>query len=290
MGKLHSMTGFGRVEADAPDGRIEIEIRSVNHRYLDLSFRLPEGFRPLEQELRELVSANIKRGKVDVTVTFTAGNDASHAPQLNLARVDEVVTQVEAIAGRMQNPAAVSPIALMRIPGVLEEQSIDIEANLAATRDAVRDATGHLRIARASEGAKVRAMLEERCVDIEKIVAAVKQRLPEVLKEMRAKLEQRVETLSAQVDPERLEQEIAILAQKLDVAEELDRLIAHIAEVRSGFDSDQPVGRRLDFLMQELNREANTLGSKSADTETTQAAVDLKVLIEQMREQVQNVE
>jgi uncharacterized protein (TIGR00255 family) len=290
MGKLHSMTGFGRVEADAPDGRIEIEIRSVNHRYLDLSFRLPEGFRPLEQELRELVSANIKRGKVDVTVTFTAGKDASHTPQLNLARVDEVVTQVEAIAGRMQNPAAVSPIALMRIPGVLEEQSIDIEANLAATRDAVRDATGDLRIARASEGAKVRAMLEERCVDIEKIVAAVKQRLPEVLKEMRAKLEQRVETLSAQVDPERLEQEIAILAQKLDVAEELDRLIAHIAEVRSGFDSDQPVGRRLDFLMQELNREANTLGSKSADTETTQAAVDLKVLIEQMREQVQNVE
>jgi uncharacterized protein (TIGR00255 family) len=290
MGKLHSMTGFGRVEADAPDGRIEIEIRSVNHRYLDLSFRLPEGFRPLEQELRELVSANIKRGKVDVTVTFTAGNDASHTPQLNLARVDEVVTQVEAIAGRMQNPAAVSPIALMRIPGVLEEQSIDIEANLAATRDAVRDATGDLRIARASEGAKVRAMLEERCVDIEKIVAAVKQRLPEVLKEMRAKLEQRVESLSAQVDPERLEQEIAILAQKLDVAEELDRLIAHIAEVRSGFDSDQPVGRRLDFLMQELNREANTLGSKSADTATTQAAVDLKVLIEQMREQVQNVE
>jgi uncharacterized protein (TIGR00255 family) len=284
------MTGFGRVEADAPDGRIEIEIRSVNHRYLDLSFRLPEGFRPLEQELRELVSANIKRGKVDVTVTFTAGKDASHTPQLNLARVDEVVTQVEAIAGRMQNPAAVSPIALMRIPGVLEEQSIDIEANLAATRDAVRDATGDLRIARASEGAKVRAMLEERCVDIEKIVAAVKQRLPEVLKGMRAKLEQRVETLSAQVDPERLEQEIAILAQKLDVAEELDRLIAHIAEVRSGFDSDQPVGRRLDFLMQELNREANTLGSKSADTETTQAAVDLKVLIEQMREQVQNVE
>jgi len=290
MGKLHSMTGFGRVEADAPDGRIEIEMRSVNHRYLDLSFRLPEGFRPLEQELRDLVAANIKRGKVDVTVTFTAREDASHAPQLNLERADEVITQVETLAGRMENPAPVSPISLLRIPGVLEERSIDIDANLAATRDAVHEATGQLSIARATEGAKVRVMLEERCREIEALVAAVKQRLPEVLTEMRAKLQQRIETLLTQVDPERLEQEIAILAQKIDVAEELDRLIAHIAEVRAGFDSDKPVGRRLDFLMQELNREANTLGSKSADTETTQAAVDLKVLIEQMREQVQNVE
>jgi len=290
MGKLYSMTGFGRLEADAPDGRLEIEIRSVNHRYLDLSFRLPEGFRPFEQELRELVSTSIKRGKVDATVTFTACDDASHAPQLNLKRADEVIAQAETIATRMQNPAPVSPIAVLRIPGVLEEQSIDLDANLSATRDAMREATAQLLIARATEGTKVRAMLEERCRDIEAIVAAVKQRLPEVLVEMRAKLEQRVETLQVQVDPERLEQEIAILAQKLDVAEELDRLIAHIAEVRAGFDSDQPVGRRLDFLMQELNREANTLGSKSADTITTQAAVDLKVLIEQMREQVQNVE
>jgi len=290
MGQLHSMTGFGRIEAQAPDGQLEIEIRSVNHRYLDMQFRLPEGFRSFEQELRKVVSENIKRGKVDITVTFNGYQDEEHAPQLNMARAREVVEQLQTIATQMENPAEVSPMAVLRMPGVLEDRPIDIDANLPATREALQAAVDRLLASRAAEGAKVRDMLEERCRDIATIVAAVQIRLPTVLKEIRKRIEQRVESLNAQIDPERLEQEIAIIAQKLDVAEELDRLLAHVSEVRSTLSGEQPVGRRLDFLMQELNREANTLGSKSADTETTQAAVDLKVLIEQMREQVQNVE
>jgi len=290
MGQLNSMTGFGRVEAQAPDGRLEIEIRSVNHRYLDLQFRLPEGFRAFEQELRQLVAASVKRGKVDAIVAFSSHQDERHAPRLNMARAEEVIAQVEAVAQQMKNPAAVSPLAVLRTPGVLEEQPIDIDANLAATKDALQVAVDQLLISRAAEGNKVRVMLEDRCRDIEAIVTAVQKRLPAVLGDIRKRIEQRIESLHAQVDPERLEQELAIIAQKLDVAEELDRLTAHVSEVRSTFDNDQPVGRRLDFLMQELNREANTLGSKSADTQTTQSAVDLKVLIEQMREQVQNVE
>ena len=228
--------------------------------------------------------------KVDLTVTFTGYQDEAHAPRLNMERVREVIEQLQAIGAQMDNPAAVTPIAVLRMPGVLEERPIDVDANLPATRDALEVAIEKLIHSRAAEGAKIRTMIEERCRDIESIVARVQRRLPHVLGEIRKRIEQRVETLTTQVDQERLEQELAIIAQKLDVAEELDRLVAHVAEVRSTCDGEQPVGRRLDFLMQELNREANTLGSKSADTETTQAAVDLKVLIEQMREQVQNVE
>ncbi len=284
------MTGFGRVEAEAPDGQLEVEVRSVNHRYLDIQIRLPDGFRSLEPELRQLISGSIKRGKVDTTVSFTGSRDEAHAPTLNLARAAEVIAQLGEIAAQMDDPAPIDPVAVMRAPGVLESQPIDVDANLVVIRDAVEAAVDQLCISRLTEGAKVRAVLEDRCGDVEAIVAGVQKRLPVVLEQIRKRIEQRVESLHAQVDPERLEQELAIIAQKLDVAEELQRLTAHLSEVRATFDSDEPVGRRLDFLMQELNREANTLGSKSADTETTQAAVDLKVLIEQMREQVQNVE
>jgi len=290
MGQLNSMTGFGRIEAQAPDGQLEIEMRSVNHRYLDLQIRLPEGFRAFEQELRQLISTSVKRGKVDTTVSFSSYQDEKHAPQLNLERAREVVAQLESVAHQIANPARIDPMAVLRMPGVLEESPIDIDANLAATKDALQVALEQLMRSRATEGTKVRALLEERCRDIETIVAGVQQRLPSVLTDIRNRIQQRIESLQVQVDQERLEQELAIIAQKLDVAEEMDRLTAHVAEVRATMDSDEPVGRRLDFLMQELNREANTLGSKSADTETTQAAVNLKVLIEQMREQVQNVE
>lgn len=284
------MTGFGRVEAQAPDGQLEVEIRSVNHRYLDIQIRLPDGFRSLEPDLRQSISRIIKRGKVDTTVSLAGSRDEAHAPTLNLARAAEVIAQLGEISARMDDPAPIDPVAVLRMPGVLESRPIDVDANLATIRDAVDAAVEQLRISRATEGSKVCAALEDRCGDVEAIVAAVRKRLPVVLVEIRKRIEQRIESLNAQVDPERLEQELAIIAQKLDVTEELERLTAHLSEVRATFDSDQPVGRRLDFLMQELNREANTLGSKSADTETTQAAVELKVLIEQMREQVQNVE
>jgi uncharacterized protein (TIGR00255 family) len=290
MTQLNSMTGFGRVETQIPDASLEIEIRSVNHRYLDLQFRLPDGFRRLEPMLRQLVAGSIKRGKVDATVTLTQRHAQDHTTQINVERADEVIEQLQTLAARIDNPAPISAIDIIRSTGVLVEHSINPEEYFDAVEQAMTAAIGQLHASRLTEGNKLAQMIEERCVDILEIASVVTKRLPTVLTEIRAKLAQRVETLQVQIDQDRLEQELVMIAQKLDVSEELDRLKAHITEVRATFDSGEPIGRRLDFLMQELNREANTLGSKSADTETTKAAVDLKVLIEQMREQVQNVE
>ncbi|MFQ5636245.1 MAG: YicC/YloC family endoribonuclease, partial [Gammaproteobacteria bacterium] len=178
MGQLKSMTGFGRFEAQAPDGRLEVEIRSVNHRYLDLQFRLPEGFRAGEQDLRRLVAETVKRGKVEATVTFSGDRDATCAPQLNMARAEEVITQLREIAAHMHDPAPVTPMAVLRSPGVLEERPIDMDANLAVTRKVLQAAVEQLLASRAAEGAKVRTMLEERCREIETVVEAVRKRLP----------------------------------------------------------------------------------------------------------------
>lgn len=290
MAQLNSMTGFGRVETQVPDASLEVEIRSVNHRYLDLQIRLPDGFRRLEPDLRQLVAGSIKRGKIDATISFSPRQDGGPATQLNMARAEEVINHLQTIAKRLDNAAPISPVAVMRSPGVIEEHALEPAAYFEVVKQALQGAVEQLRESRAKEGDKLGQMIEVRCGQILEIVAAVKKRLPTVLAEIRTKLQQRVESLQAQIDQDRLEQELTIIAQKLDVSEELDRLQAHVTEVRATFEHGQPVGRRLDFLMQELNREANTLGSKSADTQTTQAAVDLKVLIEQMREQVQNVE
>jgi uncharacterized protein (TIGR00255 family) len=202
----------------------------------------------------------------------------------------QIIEHLETLAEKMKNPAPISPVAVLRWPGVLSEEEVDPQTVVPRAIEALRSAIGALCDSRSREGEKIQVMLEQRCVEIDSLVDAVRRRLPDVLIEIRQRLQQRVDSLNAQVDNDRLEQEIVILAQKLDVSEELDRLNAHVNEVRSTFTSSEPIGRRLDFLMQELNREANTLGSKSADSETTQQAVDLKVLIEQMREQVQNVE
>jgi uncharacterized protein (TIGR00255 family) len=252
--------------------------------------KLPDGFRSMEHDFRQVISEKVKRGKLDATLSLKKGTDSEPMTILNLARARQVVDHLETIATEIKNPAAVSPADVLRSPGVLEEQTIDPLTVGPAALDSLQSAIEELCESRAREGAKLQHMLEQRCGEIECLVNAVQKRLPSVLKEIRTKLEQRVESLQAKLDNERLEQELVIIAQKLDVSEELDRLTAHIEEVRSTFADSQPVGRRLDFLMQELNREANTLGSKSADSETTQQAVDLKVLIEQMREQVQNVE
>jgi len=284
------MTGFGRIEARLPDRQLQWEIRSVNHRYLDIQLKLPDGFRIIEQELRQVIAASIRRGKVDATLSFS--RDASEPPvtQLNPTRSRQIIEHLEALAKQMENPAPISPVAILKWPGVLEEEQIDPQSIFPATTEALKSATAGLSESRAREGEKIEELLEQRCVEIDTLVAAVQKRLPLVLVEIRKRLELRIDSLNTQVDNDRMEQELVILAQKLDVSEELDRLLAHVKEVRTAFSSEGPVGRRLDFLMQELNREANTLGSKSADAETTRQAVDLKVLIEQMREQVQNVE
>ncbi len=287
---INSMTGFGRTEVQTPEGQLQLEVRSVNHRYLDTQFKLPEGFRALEPELRDIVAARLKRGKVDVSVSFKRHVDQSAETHVNVERAREVIEQLEAVAALMNNPAPIDPAAIVRMPGVIEEKESRPDEMYPAIRDALTSAVDQLAASRAREGEKMHVMIDSRCADVITLADGVRTRLPTVLIEIRDRLEKKIESLNVQLDNDRLEQELAMIAQKLDVSEELDRLDAHVEEVRNTLTAAEPVGRRLDFLMQELNREANTLGSKSADTETTQAAVDLKVVIEQMREQVQNVE
>jgi len=287
---INSMTGFGRTEVQTSDGQLQLEVRSVNHRYLDTQFKLPEVFRPIEQELRAIVSAQLKRGKVDISLSFKRLANQLAETHVNIERAQQVIKQLEDIAALMQNPTPIDPSAVIRMPGIIEEEETTPDKMYPAVREALASAVNQLAENRAREGEKIHAMLESRCAEVLTLAAGVEKRLPTVLTEIRNRLEKKIESLNTQIDNDRFEQELVILAQKIDVSEELDRLNAHIEEVRNTLNAEEPVGRRLDFLMQELNREANTLGSKSADTETTQAAVDLKVIIEQMREQVQNVE
>jgi uncharacterized protein (TIGR00255 family) len=290
MSKINSMTGFGRVEMSVNDSQLLWEVRSVNHRYLEIQMKLPDVFRVMEPDFRQLIGGKIKRGKVDAALTLKKGGNGHDDMTLDKTRARLVINHLESISAEIKNPAPLNPADVLRSPGVLGEDSIDAQTIAPVVLGTLESAIDELCDSRAREGLKLQRMLEERCVEIVSVVEKVRERLPTVLKEIRKKLMQRVESLEANLDNERLEQELVIIAQKLDVSEELDRLDAHIDEVRSAINDNQPVGRRLDFLMQELNREANTLGSKSADSETTQKVVDLKVLIEQMREQVQNVE
>ena len=287
---LHSMTGFARESAETDIGTLTWEIRAVNHRYLDVQFKLPEDLRPQEQTFRQQAGAALGRGKVECTLYFRRAFDQDTEMRIDTDLVELIGHRISDMTVKLPNVAAVNPIELLRWPGVVQQPEVDVEPLFGeATRllDTALEAIGKMR---ASEGARIADMLESRCAEIEKIAAAVRARMPEVLEATRIKQRERIEALDVEADPARLEVELALVATKIDVDEELDRLESHLVEIRSALQSDKPVGRRLDFLMQELNREANTLGSKSADTETTKAAVDLKVLIEQMREQIQNVE
>jgi len=287
---MRSMTGFARSDGTSAGARLHWELRSVNHRYLDVQLRLPEGFRAAESALRARINAALGRGKVDATLSVALDAGAVPALQLDAQRAAELIAHAEALAGKMRNPAPISPAAILRWHGVLEEAEPDPGPLLDAVHAVLDEAVNQLDAARRREGERIAVMLETRCAEIATLVAQVRARLPEVVDAMRQRVAERVAALGVEANRERLEQEIVLLAQKLDVSEELDRLEAHVGEVRAAMAHDRPVGRRLDFLMQELNREANTLASKSADAQTTRAAVDLKVAIEQMREQVQNVE
>jgi uncharacterized protein (TIGR00255 family) len=285
------MTGFARADTEAPGARLRWEIRSVNHRYLDLQVRLPDGLRSIEEDCRALISASVRRGKVDATLSMTLDEAALPAPEVDLALAKRVIDEAEIIAGEMARPGHLDPLSILRWPGVLKEsRPTELEALYPAARDNLAVAVEELLAARLREGEKIHALLDGRCSEILEQVAAVRARLPAVLDSIRERMRDRIAALDIEANPERLEQELALAAQKLDVSEELERLEAHVSEIRTALQNDEPVGRRLDFLIQELNREANTLGSKSADKETTRHAVELKVLIEQMREQVQNVE
>lgn len=289
---IKSMTAFARIERKQDFGTLTWELRSVNHRYLDIGLRLPEDLRGLEQAVREKVSAKCKRGKIDCSLRYKAETTTkSEKVQVDLEFASAIIDacrQIEAII--LGGGQTVRATDILHWPGVVKEAEKDFTPVETAAIDRLDEALDELLATREREGERTAAQLLERCDTICKLVAEVRTRRPEVLAYIRNKVESKLAEMQVSVDRERLEQELVIVAQRMDVAEELDRLDTHIAEMRNVLKSDEPVGRRLDFLMQELNREANTLGSKSADAQTTKAAIDLKVLIEQMREQVQNIE
>ena len=287
---IKSMTAFARAEDTGAWGDAIWELRSVNNRYLDIGLRLPDEVRALEPDVRDCVAARLTRGKIDCSLKLVSAAAGTAALRLNEAAAVRLVEAMQAMAAIAPGATQPTLIDLLRWPGIVESPQPDTEGMKAALLALLARAIDDLVAARAREGERIATMLASRLDEVLCITTALRARIPELVEQSRQRLTTRLAELREQVDEQRIEQEIVLLAQKSDVAEELDRLDAHVAEVRSGLSSAKPVGRRLDFLMQELNREANTLGSKAFDAEVTNAAVQLKVLIEQMREQVQNVE
>lgn len=284
---IRSMTAYASAEVVMPSGTLTCELRAVNHRYLELSPRLPEDMRSFESVLRERMASRLSRGKVDVIVRRGESRGESlQADSTMLGRLSELARDMEARFPRMQ----IEFTELLRYPGVLQHAEVDQEAQQAMLLEVLDRALDAFTATREREGSKLAEILRERLDAIERIVGEVRGWMPEIRVALRARLESRLADLKQPADPGRLEQELVLQVTRSDVDEELDRLSTHIAETRRVLGLKEPVGRRLDFLMQEFNREANTLGSKSVDARTTNAAVELKVLIEQMREQVQNIE
>jgi uncharacterized protein (TIGR00255 family) len=285
-----SMTAFARRDAETPCGDLVWELRSVNHRYLEVASRLPDELRSLEPQVRQLVSGKLSRGKVDCTLRFQPKELATGEFDLNKALIDKVIDAGEKIRDIASGAAPLRTIDILRWPGVLKTVELDVDVLGQRALELLALALSELVETRVREGERLREIIAQRLDATDKIVATVREALTDVRQLFRQRLQERLAELKQEVDPLRLEQEIVLLAQKADVQEELDRLQTHVAEVRRVLKDTQPVGRRLDFLMQELNREANTLAAKSADVRVTNGAIELKVLIEQMREQVQNIE
>jgi uncharacterized protein (TIGR00255 family) len=284
---IRSMTAYASAETTGPAGTLSCELRTVNHRYLELSPRLPDDLRAFESQLRERVAAKLSRGKLDLTVRRS--DSRSESLQINhalLVRLSEISLDIDARFPKMR----IEFTELLRFPGVMQQAEMDPEAQQATLFDVLDRALDALTATREREGEKLAAILRERLDAIENVVSDVRGWMPEIRTALRTRLETRLADLKQPVEPGRLEQELVLQITRTDVDEELDRLSTHIGETRRVLGLKEPVGRRLDFLMQEFNREANTLGSKSVDARSTNAAVELKVLIEQMREQVQNIE
>ena len=286
---IRSMTAFAACERAATGGQLACELRSVNHRFHELTVRAPEELRAIEPALRERGAQKVSRGKVDLVLRFRPVAGSRGELRLNQALLDQLAEAAQGAQGRFPG-LRTEFTELLRYPGVVEEEALD-QAGLQADALALLDETlAEFVAAREREGAKLAAVMRERIDGIERITGQVRDWLPEIRAALRAKLDGKLADLKLPLDPGRLEQEVVLNLQKIDVDEELDRLASHVAEARRVLGLPEAVGRRLDFLMQEFNREANTLGSKSVDSRTTQAAVELKVLIEQLREQVQNLE
>ncbi|WP_455205455.1 YicC/YloC family endoribonuclease [Kaarinaea lacus] len=287
---VHSMTAFARQSAASEVGQLTIELKSVNHRYSEVSLRLPEDLRFLEPQIRERIAKAVKRGKVDCNVKYQAPELQAGAVAIDADLLNVLTSANKEIEAVMDNPAPSRAVDFLKWPGVIKAPEQDAEALQKQALTLMDAALAELLETRQREGAQLKQTLSDRCDAMEKEVQQVKQRLPIAMEVLRQRLVDRLADLKGDMDENRLEQEMVMLANKSDVAEEVDRLAAHIIEVRRVLEQNNAIGRRLDFLMQELNREANTLSAKSVDTEQTRSAVELKVLIEQMREQVQNIE
>ncbi len=287
---IRSMTGFARRERQEPWGTLVCELRTVNHRYLEISLRLPDDLKALDNDIRQTITAALRRGKIDANLYLKSASGSTQSLEIDTAVLDTLVARLEEVRGRVPSSAEVNPVDLLRWPGVIREANVDNKPVLAAALDVLKEALRELNDTRYREGQRIRELLLNRCTTMRTQVQNVRERLPEISQRLRERIVERISQLGVTPDPERLEQELVLYAHKMDVDEEMDRLTGHLDEVTSVLDSSEPAGRRLDFLMQELNREANTLSSKSQDVETTRAAVDMKVTIEQMREQIQNVE
>jgi uncharacterized protein (TIGR00255 family) len=287
---IRSMTAFARCDRSTEWGTLSWEVRSVNHRYLEPSLRMPEEIRLIEAMLRERLAKRLGRGKVECNLRFQAGGEEKTGLNINTELAKQVVDASREIDHLLYNSAAVNAMDVLRWPGVLDSGRADWQALREQALSLFDEALDELVATREREGARLREMIKERLEGMSQHVAEVREQIPGIIVAQRKKIIERLGELDVQLDDSRLEQEAALLVNKMDVDEEMDRLATHIDEVARNLDVDTPVGRRLDFLMQEMNREANTLGSKSIAIDTTRASVDLKVLIEQMREQIQNIE
>ncbi len=287
---IRSMTGFARRERQGAWGTLACEVRTVNHRYLEVSLRLPEELRGLDNEIRQVIAGCLRRGKVDANIYLKSAAGTQRGLEIDTQLLDELAARIDEVRARVKHAASVSPLDLLRWPGIVREAEVDLAPVAAATLELAREALSELNDTRLREGQRIRELLLARCATMRAQSQTVRARLPEVSQRVRDRIKERIAQLGIAPDNDRLEQELVLYAHKMDVEEELDRLAGHLDEVETALASSEPAGRRLDFLMQELNREANTLSSKSQDAETTKAAVDMKVTIEQMREQVQNVE
>ena len=284
-----SMTAYARITEENSWGSITCELRSVNHRFLEVGFRMPDVLRESETALRDMTRKKLTRGKIDCSVQI-AFNHSDAGSTLDLEVAQSHIEIAQAIANKLSDAAPISAVDIMQLPGVIKDASIEASQVNKAGKKAFDLALDQMLEGREREGAKLAEMVEQRLAGIESQIAIVRENLPEILQQQRTRLHEKLNELKEQMDEQRLEQEIVIIANRADVDEELDRLEAHVSEIRLALKSKESIGRRLDFLMQELNREANTLGSKSISSTTTQVSVELKVLIEQMREQIQNIE
>ena len=284
-----SMTGFANQTTTLGEWKLSFECKSVNSRFLDVTLKLPEALKTTEPQIRQAINNTLSRGKVELSIRLER-DDSTPEAQVNAEKLLELEKALQTIRTALPETKAPSALDVLQMPGVWVAEKTDTDSLVASCLSCVPDLLRALVDHRESEGARLETMLKERCVAISNIVAAYRKELPRLNNAHQAKLRERIAALDAGHDEKRLEEELAYLANKSDVAEELDRLEAHIEAIYESLQSNEPCGRRLDFLMQELNREANTLGSKTTSLTTTNTAVELKVLIEQMREQVQNLE